>query len=113
MAHYLRLCRFTEKGLASAAKPGDTFKLIKQQVESCGCKLEAAYITLGIYDFVAVIEAPSDEAMKKYAAEVQKHNLYSVKTLSAFPAESFVQWADSSFAPFLSYWMQQRGTPTR
>ncbi|MSP24402.1 MAG: GYD domain-containing protein [Myxococcales bacterium] len=113
MAHYVRLCRFTEKGLKQLDKPGELFALIRRQVEACGCKLETAYITLGVYDFVAVIEAPSEDAMKKYAQEVQKLDLYTVKTLTAFPADSFVQWAAGAFSPFLSYWMQQRGRPTR
>jgi uncharacterized protein with GYD domain len=63
---------------------------------------------MGNYDFVAIIEAPDQDALKQYQDEVDKWGLYTVKTVPCFPAATFVEWADGEFSPFLNYWMQQR-----
>jgi uncharacterized protein with GYD domain len=109
MPHYLRLCRLTEKGLKKTSEPGKVFAAIEANVKSAGCKLEQAYVTTGTYDFVAIIEAPDQAAMKKYNELVEKMGLYTAKTMACFPAATFIQWADGEFSPFLNYWMQQRG----
>ena len=108
MPHYLRLCRLTDKGLKKTGEPREVFAAIQANVEAAGCKLEQAYVTMGSYDFVAIIEAPDEGAMKKYKEVCDKMGLYSAKTLACFPATTFIEWADGEFSPFLNYWMQQR-----
>jgi len=109
MPHYLRLCRLTDKGLKKTDEPRKVFAAIQANVESAGCKLDHAYVTMGSYDFIAIIETPDHSAMKKYNQIVEKMGLYTAKTLACFPASTFIEWADGEFSPFLNYWMQQRG----
>jgi uncharacterized protein with GYD domain len=47
----------------------------------------AQYATLGQYDFVSIIEAPSDEVMARVSIEMGSRGTMTSQTLSALPAE--------------------------
>ena len=87
--------------------PREVFAELEAAAERAGCKLEQAYVALGQYDFIEIIDAPDEAALKLYNDNAQQHAWYTAKTLACFPAEPFFEWADGDFNPFLNYWMRK------
>jgi uncharacterized protein with GYD domain len=56
-------------------------------IESAGGKLHSLYYTLGRYDFVAIIDMPTQEALVKFLAIVGKFGTVRTETLEAIPTE--------------------------
>jgi uncharacterized protein with GYD domain len=63
----------------------------REVIASLGGQLICWYLTMGRYDFVAVIEAPSDEAMARLALAIGSHGNISTETLRAFDQQEFLQ----------------------
>jgi len=108
MPTYIRLCRLTSAGMAMADRPAELFGKIRGTLEGAECKLIHAWVTIGAYDFVSVVEAPSAEAMKKATDATNRLGYYTVRSVSAYTVDSFVKWADGEFSPFLQQWMNER-----
>ena len=58
-----------------------------REVEALGAKVLVQYATLGRYDFVTVVEAPSEEVMARVSAELGSRGTMSSETLTAMPSE--------------------------
>ena len=69
-----------DKGITATAdeRARDIFK-------SVGGELKELYYTFGRYDMIAVVEAPSDEAMGKAFLMIGRFGTVSIETLKAFP----------------------------
>ena len=44
MPHYIRLCRFTPKGMQATSEPSQLFEQIRVSLEQNGCKIEQAFM---------------------------------------------------------------------
>ena len=108
MPTYIRVCRLTKAGMNMADRPADLFGQIKGTLEGSDCTLVHAWVTIGAYDFVSVVDAPSEAAMKKAAEATNRLGYYTVRSVSAYTVDSFVKWADGEFSPFLQQWMNER-----
>ena len=90
MALYVRLVRFTERhSLGAEAK--QRLEKAKELIKRRGAKLHQAYITLGRYDLVSVIEAPDDLAIAKLSAELFDELGLKAETLPAIPLEEYLK----------------------
>jgi uncharacterized protein with GYD domain len=65
----------------------DRDKKAAKVIESLGGKLITLYYTLGVYDFVGIIDMPSKENMVKFLAIVGKFGTVRTETLETIPAE--------------------------
>ena len=88
MSHYIILWKFTDEGiknLKGSPKRTETFKDI---IEKAGGKLVATYYTMGLYDGVAVVEAPDDTTVMStlLSFESQQGSSRTI-TLKAFTTE--------------------------
>ncbi|MCC4769181.1 GYD domain-containing protein [Methanosarcina sp. DH2] len=61
-------------------------------IRALGSKFLANYYTLGRYDFVIIIDLPSEEAMVKLLLEVGKWGTISTETLTGMPPELMIEW---------------------
>ena len=59
----------------------------EQAIKAAGGKLIAHYYTLGRYDFVAIVELPSQEALVKVLIEIGKWGTVSTETMTALLPE--------------------------
>lgn len=87
MPTYVVLYRFTAEG---RKKVKDTVKRaaeIRKQNEARGFKVLGHYWTQGRYDLVAVVDAPSEEAMVAGLFGIAETGNVSSETLRAFTAE--------------------------
>ena len=68
MPTYIGLLRYTSegvKGIKGRWAQGNPNDRARQVAKAMGCELKGAYVTMGRYDGVAIIEAPNDETMAK------------------------------------------------
>ncbi len=90
MALYVRLVKFTEQhSLGEDAK--QRLEKAKAIIKECGATLRQAYVTLGRYDLVSIIEAPNDKAMAKLSAELFDELGLKAETLPAIPLEEYLK----------------------
>ena len=90
MGLYVRLVKFTEKhSLGEDAKK--RLEKAKVIIQQRGAKLHQAYITLGRYDLVSIIEAPNDQAIAKLSSELFDELGLKAETLPAIPLGEYLR----------------------
>ena len=65
MPIYIILGKFTQKGITEIKASPQRLESVRNVVKALGGELKEFYYTLGRYNFVAVTEAPSNEAALK------------------------------------------------
>jgi len=90
MALYVRLVHFTEQhSLGADAKK--RLEKAKEIIERRGAKLHQAYVTLGRYDLVSVIEAKDPMTIAKLSSELFDELGLKAETLPAIPLEDYLK----------------------
>jgi uncharacterized protein with GYD domain len=90
MARYLQLVLLTDKGRRNFEDDPEWISEVNKHVELLGCKVLTQYALLGQYDFVNLIEAPSDEVAAKLAIKLSATGNFQPLTLAAIPMENLV-----------------------
>ena len=90
MAIYVMLTRLTEEGLTTLRRRPERIHEVNREVEAMGVKVLAQYALLGHYDFVNILEAPSNEAVARVAAELGSRGTMRCETMAAIPIEQLV-----------------------
>jgi uncharacterized protein with GYD domain len=91
MARFVVLGRF-RSGVDFSQVPARVEK-VKAALATVGGKLESINYTMGAYDFVDVIEAPSQEAITAFLAWYAKLGVAETTTMPAMSLEEMVQAA--------------------
>ena len=90
MGLYVRLVKFTQRhSLGEDAK--QRLERAKVIIKKRGAKLHQAYVTLGRYDLVSVIEAPSDKAIAALSSELFDELGLKAETLPAIPLGEYLK----------------------
>ena len=63
MASYIVLMNWTDQGIKNVKDTVKRAKSFEGAIEKAGGKSLGLYYTIGRYDFVAIVEAPNDEAI--------------------------------------------------
>ena len=87
MATFIMLSNLTAEGVKTMKEHAGRVAEVNREVEALGAKVLVQYATLGRYDFVTVVEAPSEEVMARVSAELGSRGTMSSETLSAIPSE--------------------------
>lgn len=89
MAAYVLLMKLTDRGGAEIkAAPGRIDEGIKA-FEAMGGKMYSFHITMGPYDYVAMGEAPSDEAAAAFSLALTAQGNVTTTTMRAFTRDQF------------------------
>jgi uncharacterized protein with GYD domain len=76
MAKYISLVKYTAEGVENVKESPDRLDAFKQLCESMGAKVEGFYLTMGRYDLVVIVDAPTPEAVsKKHFQLFQRKNI--------------------------------------
>jgi len=86
MPVYVVLGRFTQKGIEEIKASPERLEAARKVARSVGGEIKEFYYTMGRYDFVAICEAPNDEAMTKSLLIVSGAGAVRTETLPAIPA---------------------------
>jgi len=87
MPNYIVLYRFTEQGRKNVKETVKRAAEVRKQNEARGFKVLGHYWTQGRYDLVAVVDAPSEEAMVAGLFGIAETGNVSSESLRAFTAE--------------------------
>lgn len=96
MTTFIMLSTLTDEGRKTLKQRPDRIKAVNKEVEAMGARVTAQYAVLGGYDFVNVIEAPSNEAMARIAMELGARGTIKVTTMPAMGIDQFVEMMSKS-----------------
>jgi uncharacterized protein with GYD domain len=90
MSVYLMLTTLTDEGRKAIQEDPEKLREINKEVEYMGVKMLTQYALLGQYDFVNILEAPSNEAIARLAIRLSAKGTTQTLTLAAIPLENLI-----------------------
>lgn len=91
MATYVMLTTLTDEGRKTIKQNPERIKEVNKEVEAMGVKILAQYALLGQYDFVNILEAPSNEAIARVAMELGARGTLQTMTMAAMSLDDFIK----------------------
>lgn len=93
------LTTLTDAGRKAIQEEPERLREINKEVEFSGVKILNQYALLGQYDFLNVLEAPSNESIAKLAIRLSAKGTTQTLTLAAISIDDLIQT------------LKQKGTP--
>ncbi|MFH1485191.1 MAG: GYD domain-containing protein [Chloroflexota bacterium] len=90
MAHYVMLTTLTDEGRKTLKNNPGRLREVNKEVEAMGAKIIAQYTLLGPYDFVNILEAPSNEVITKVAVELGSRGTLQTLTMAAMTVDELI-----------------------
>ena len=87
MPTFVILGKLTQKAIENAKGIAERDAKGEQLVKAAGGKLLAHYYTIGRYDFVVVVDLPSNEALIRVLIELGKWGTVTTETMTALLPE--------------------------
>src|SRR5881398_681571 len=87
MASYIVLMNWTDQGIKNVKDTVKRAKSFEGAIEKAGGKSLGLYCTIGRYDFVAIVEAPNDEAIASVLYNTGSLGNVHTETLKAFSTD--------------------------
>ena len=100
MSVYLMLTTLTDAGRKALQEDPEILKEINKEVEYMGVKILTQYALLGQYDFVNIVEAPSNEAVAKLAIRLSAKGTTQTLTLTAITLDDLITTLKEGKAPW-------------
>jgi uncharacterized protein with GYD domain len=91
VATYIMLSKLTDEGRKTLKERPERLQEVNKEVETMGGRVTAQYAVLGGYDFVNVVEAPSNEVIARISVELGSRGTIEIATFPAMAVPTFVQ----------------------
>ncbi len=91
MATYILLTTLTSEGAQTLHANPDRMIEVNTEIEEFGCKVLTQHATLGMYDFVTVVEAENNETVAHLSVDLASRGTVKIITLPAIPVEQLVE----------------------
>ena len=85
MTTYIMLMNWTEQGAKNVRDSPKRLDAARKQLGEMGGSFKAFYLTMGEFDMVAVVEAPDDAVLARFALMLAASGNIKSRTLKAFP----------------------------
>ncbi len=89
MGTYIALINYTDQGIRNIKESPARAEAARKAIQDMGGDMKALYLTMGTYDIVIVIEAPSDEVVARFALATGAQGNVRTTTLKAFTQAEF------------------------
>lgn len=89
MPTYIVLYNLTEQGRKEIKSLADRMDQSRTRAETTGVRVIGNYVTMGLYDLVAIVEAPDDGAIARGAAAILEGGAVSSITMRAFTSDEW------------------------
>ncbi len=89
MPTYINLVSWTDQGIRNIKEAPQRIDAFRKTVEAAGGKLTGFYVTIGKYDIVTIVEAPSDEAIANIALNTGSKGSVRTESMKAFTEQEF------------------------
>ena len=90
MPYYIMLTTLTDEGRKTIKEKPERIKEVNKEVEAMGVKILAQYAVLGQYDFLNILEAPSNEAIANVGVQLGSRGTLQTMTLAAMKLDDFI-----------------------
>lgn len=91
MPYFIVLSTLTDEGSKTIKRNPDRIKEVNRELEETfGVKVVDQYAVLGEYDFVNIVEAPSEEAVLKAMVELNRRGTVRTRTMPAIKVDEFI-----------------------
>ena len=90
MAKFLMMTTLTDEGRKTIMENPGRIKEVNKEVEAMGTKILAQYAVLGPYDFVNILEAPSNEVISRVAVTLGSRGTLQTMTMIAMDIDTFI-----------------------
>jgi len=90
MAKFVMLTTLTDEGRKTIKQNPGRIKEVNKEVEAMGAKILAQYAILGPYDFVNILEAPTNEAVSNVAIALGSRGTLQTMTMAAMDIDNFI-----------------------
>lgn len=91
MPLYIMLTKLTSDGRKTMMTNPRRAAEVNQEVEKMGAKVIAQYALLGNYDFINVLEAPSNEVIARVSAELGSRGTLEPVTMAAISMDEYIR----------------------
>ena len=91
MAIYIMLSNLTDEGRKTLKERPERLKEVNQEIEKMGARVVTQYAVLGGFDFVNIVEAPSNEVIARISVELGSRGTIQLTTLPAMSIDAFAQ----------------------
>jgi len=81
----------TDEGRKTIKKHPERIEEVNREIENMGAKVLAQYALLGQYDFITILDAPSNESIARISIEMGSRGTVQIMTLPAMPVEEFIE----------------------
>ena len=85
MTTYIMLLNWTEHGAKTVRDSPKRLDAARKQLGEMGGSFKSFYLTMGEFDMVAVVEAPDDAVLARFALMLAANGNIKSRTLKAFP----------------------------
>ncbi len=84
MATYVVLSNFTEQGIRGIKNTVQRADQVAEMAKEFGCEMREVYWTLGAFDIVAIVDAPSEQNLMAFGFALGASGNIRTQTLRAF-----------------------------
>lgn len=91
MAQYILLSTLTDEGRKTVKSKPERIREVNKEIEGMGAKVLGQYAVLGPYDFVNIVEAPSNETMARISVALGARGTIQIMTLPAMSIDAFIK----------------------
>jgi uncharacterized protein with GYD domain len=91
LAKYILLSKLTEEGRTTLKTRPERIKEVNKEIEKYGVRVLEQYAVLGPYDFVNLVEAPSNEAIFKVSVELGSRGTIQITSMPAMTVEELIK----------------------
>jgi uncharacterized protein with GYD domain len=91
MPLYIMFSTLTDEGRKTIKTNPERIKGVNKEVEGMGARVIAQYATLGMYDFVNILEAPDNETIAMISIELGARGTVQFMTLAAMPLHEYLE----------------------
>jgi uncharacterized protein with GYD domain len=89
MSTYVVLAQFTDQGIKTVKNSAQRAGQAAEMAKAFGCEMKQIYWTIGEYDIVTVIEAPSQESLMAFGLALGSQGNIRTQTLPAVSKDEF------------------------
>ena len=86
---YIALINWTDQGIKNVKDSAKRLDASRDLAKKLGCTVGDAYLTIGPFDLVIMLDAPDDETVARFNLTLASGGNIRTTTLKAFPEDTY------------------------
>jgi uncharacterized protein with GYD domain len=84
MSMYMLLCNYTDQAIRNMKDMPSRREAAREKARKLGVEIKAAYLALGVYDFIIHLDAKDEEAVAKFVLSLASAGSLRTTTIKIF-----------------------------